>query len=217
MFRKSKLFIPGIILFIIMFPLYWISPECPGEDYWIMDHSKSFWPICWGEENGPIENTQMVVIAYGLYYCYTLAKQRLKDWGGCQKALWGAGGIFFFLVAMREISWGRVFFRDPTTGNMIEYAEMGLYGKMVHPLVAILLVAFVYLCYKGKVWRFIMDAKISWTMTLQMVGFVVFQWLAEHNKLSFFQGDVAEELAELGAYLMIVAIFQNMVEQLKEK
>lgn len=217
MFRKSKFYLPGVVLFILMFPIFWISPECPGPDYWIMDRSQSFWPLCWGEENGPIENTQMAVIAYGFYYCYTLTKQKLKDWGGCQKALWGAGGVFFFLVAMREISWGRVFFRSPVTGDMIEYVDMGLYGKMVHPMVAILLVAFLYLCFKGKVWRFIMDARISWTMTLQMVVFVVFQWLAEHNKLSFFQGDVAEELAELGAYIMILAIFRNMVEELKEK
>lgn len=45
---------------------------------------------------------------------------------------------------MREISWGRVFFTNPD-GGTIQYSQMGLYGKLVHTLVGILIVTMLIL------------------------------------------------------------------------
>lgn len=198
MFRKDNLFIPGIIFFIAMFPLNLVLPKWTGV------------------ENGLIENIQMLWLFAGMYYCYKLTKEDLPDWGGVQKALWYAGIIFFFMVIMREISWGRALFPHPD-GSPLEYKEMGLYGKMVHPMVGVLIVSFLYLCYRAKLWLFIKAAKLPITLTGQMVLFVIAQWLAEHKKLKFFAGDVAEELTEFGAYMILFMLLYDMVKALKTK
>lgn len=90
-----------------------------------------------GDENGIIENLQMLWLFGGMFYCIKAHSCKYTDWGGSSKALWKAGTIYFFLLIMREISWGRAFFTN-ADGGMIQYSQMGLYGKLVHPLVGIL-------------------------------------------------------------------------------
>lgn len=134
MFRKDPLFIPGWIYFFLMFPLASRLPE-------------SF-----GCENGIIENLQMFWLFGGLILCSAALDHRFQDWGGRPYTLWKAGILYYFLLIMREISWGRTFF--PTaSGGFISYSEMGLYGKMVHPMVGILLAVLLVLLYRAKVWQ----------------------------------------------------------------
>lgn len=74
---------------------------------------------------------------------------------------------------MREISWGRVFFTNPD-GGMIEYSQMGLYGKLVHPMVGILIVSMLILLYKARIWRMLKIVKIpvkSFSLLLLFIFF----------------------------------------------
>ena len=114
--------------FILMFILEAILPE------WV------------GDENGIIENLQMLWLIGGMLYCIKTHSCKYADWSGSSKALWKAGTIYFFLLIMREISWSRVFFTNPDSG-MIQYSQMGLYGKLVHTLVGILIVTMLILCF----------------------------------------------------------------------
>ena len=197
MFRKGKLFIIGVVYFVVMFALNKILPASMGA------------------ENGVIENLQLLWFFAGFYQCYRLSREKLPEWGGWQQALWYAGMIFFFLVTMREISWGRTFLLHPD-GRMYEYKEMGLYGKMVHPMVGILIAAFLYLCYKAKIWIYLKLVKLPSLMLGQTLLFVVCQWLAEHKKTSFFKGDLAEELAEFGAYMMVYFLLLDLAENTRK-
>lgn len=198
LFRKDKLFIPGIVFFVAMFFLKMILPRWTGV------------------ENGVIENLQMLWLFAGMYYCYKQTRIDHPDWGGCQKALWYAGMIFFFMVIMREISWGRALFPHPN-GKPLEYSEMGLYGKLVHPMVGILCATFLYLIYKAKVWLFLKTVKLPIGLTIQLTMFVIVQWFAEHRKIKFFAGDVAEELTEFGAYMILFMILYDIIQELKKK
>lgn len=194
--RFNSFSAPAMAYFIIMFGLNMILPGWTGE------------------ENSLIENLQMLWLIGGFYYCYKLTKEKLPDWGGCQKALWYGGMIFFFLVIMRELSWGRTFFVHPD-GSIYKYSEMGLYGKLVHPTVGILIAAFLYLMYSAKVWKFFQLIKLPVVPLGQTLLFITAQWLAEHHRLSFFSGDVAEELAEFGAYMMLFYILCDCIKALK--
>lgn len=197
MFRKDKPFLVGWIYFILMFPL------------------AAFLPESFGEENGVIENLQMLWLFGGLIFCAAAHDHRFQDWGGRPYALWKAGIIYYFLLIMREISWGRTFFLTED-GGFISYSDMGLYGALVHPMVALLILALLVLLYRAKVWRAIAIAKIPVTSTLLLLLFIGFSWVGERTSFFLFNGEVAEELAEFGSYMMMFMITRDAEQRLRE-
>lgn len=190
MLRKDSFFTLGWLYFIFMFILAAILPE------WV------------GDENGIIENLQLLWLLAGMYYCIQAHSRSFADWGGKAKALWNAGVIYFFLLIMREISWGRTFFTMPD-GSMIQYSQMGLYGKLVHPLVGILIAIALLLLYQARVWKFLQLVKIPVKSFALLLLFIFFSWVGERTNFTGFHGQVAEELAEFGAYMMMYVLLRD--------
>lgn len=197
MFRKDNWFKTGWCYFVVMFILEMILPEWTGE------------------ENGVIENLQLLWLLAGFYYCWEMRGAQLAGWGGNPQALWRAGMIYFFLLIMREISWGRTFFIMPD-GRMIEYSQMGLYGKMVHPLVGILILLAFWFCYRAKIWRMLLLVKLPAKSFALLLLFILLTWIAEKQDFTGFHGEVCEELAEFGAYMMMHYLLRDMGSRLKK-
>lgn len=109
---------------------------------------------------------------------------------------------------MREISWGRVFFTNPD-GGMIEYSQMGLYGKLVHPMVGILILSMLILLYQARLWRILPIVKIPVKSFALLLLFIFFSWVGERTNFTGFHGQVAEELAEFGAYMMMYMLLKD--------
>ncbi len=191
MFRNDSFFKLGWSYFVIMFIFKAILPE------WV------------GDENGIIENLQLLWLIGGVLYCIKAHSYKYADWGGSSKALWKAGTIYFFLLIMREISWGRVFFTNPD-GGMIQYSQMGLYGKLVHPLVGILIVTMLILLYQARIWRVLLITKLPVKSFTLLLLFIFFSWVGERTKFTGFHGQVAEELAEFGAYMMMYVLLKDV-------
>ena len=190
MLRKDRFFTLGWLYFIFMFILAAILPE------WV------------GDENGIIENLQLLWLLAGMYYCIQSHSRSFADWGGKPKALWNAGVIYFFLLIMREISWGRTFITMPD-GSMIQYSQMGLYGKMVHPLVGLLIVSALVLLYRARIWKFLHLVKIPVKSFALLLLFIFFSWVGERTNFIGFHGQVAEELTEFGAYMMMYVLLRD--------
>ncbi|WP_293693566.1 hypothetical protein [uncultured Phascolarctobacterium sp.] len=170
---------------------------------------KAILPEWVGDENGIIENLQLLWLIGGVLYCIKAHSYKYADWGGSSKALWKAGTIYFFLLIMREISWGRVFFTNPD-GGMIQYSQMGLYGKLVHPLVGILIVTMLILLYQARIWRVLLITKLPVKSFTLLLLFIFFSWVGERTKFTGFHGQVAEELAEFGAYMMMYVLLKDV-------
>lgn len=198
MFRKDKWFKIGWGYFVIMFFLEAILPE------WM------------GEENGVLESLQLVWLFGGIYYAWKLRKQTLQAWGGQKLALCYAGMIYFFLLVMREISWGRALFLNPD-GSIYEYSQMGIYGKMVHPLVTILIILLLYMCYKANIKQLLQKVKLPLKSTILLLLFIFMSWVGEKTNFVGFHGQVAEELAEFGAYMMMYCLVRNIGKNLKKQ
>lgn len=109
---------------------------------------------------------------------------------------------------MREISWGRVFFTNPN-GGMIQYSQMGLYGKLVHPLVGILIVTMLILLYQARIWRVLLITKLPVKSFSLLLLFIFFFLVGERTNFTGFHGQVAEELAEFGAYIMMYVLLKD--------
>lgn len=197
MFRRDKWFIVGWVYFVLMFVLEATLPEWTGE------------------ENGVIETLQFIWLFGGFYYCFKMRNHPLADWGGDQTSLWYAGMIYFFLLTMREISWGRNFFRTPE-GKFFEYSDMGLWGQMVHPMVGIFIILGLVFLYRARVWRMVYLAKIPVKSTILLFLFIIMARVGEKRNFMAFYGEVAEELSEFGGYMMMYFLMQDMVRILQK-
>ena len=198
MFRRKDFFILGWMYFGVMFVLEAVLPE------WM------------GNENGVIENLQTLWLLAGIVYCYKMASAKMYGWAGKQSSLWFAGSIFFFLLAAREISWGRALFYH-ADGRMYKYSDMGLYGQLVHPMVGVLLVVMLLLLWRGKLINFFKAIKFPIMDFILLLAFVFMGWVAEKTNFVGFHGMVAEELAEFGAYMMMFIIVRNTGRYLQNK
>lgn len=150
----------------------------------------------------------MLWLIGGMLYCIKTHSCKYADWSGSSKALWKAGTIYFFLLIMREISWGRVFFTNPGSG-MIQYSQMGLYGKLVHTLVGILIVTMLILLYQARIWRVLLITKLPVKSFSLLLLFIFFSWVGERTNFTGFHDQVAEELAEFGAYMMMYMLLKD--------
>lgn len=173
-------------------------------------------PSSWGDENSVIENIQMVCLITSGIMCYRYRNVKLVQWNGSQKALCYAGALYFFLLSMREISWGRALILHPD-GSTYQYSEMGLYGQLVHPMVAVLLVMLIYLLYRAKLWNLLRILKFPTKSFLLLLLYILMSWIGEKGSISMFHGELAEELAELGVYYMMFYLVRDSLEKLRIK
>lgn len=173
-------------------------------------------PSYWGQENGVIENIQLVCLMAGSIMCYQYIQARLIDWGGSKKALCWSGSVYFFLLAMREISWGRALILH-SDGSTYQYSEMGIYGQLVHPLVALLILILIYLLYKAKLWKVLKSIKFPVKYFVLLLLYILMSWIGERGSISAFHGELAEELAELGVYFMMFYLVRDSMEKLRIK
>lgn len=173
-------------------------------------------PISWGDENGVIENIQLVCLIVTSIICYRHRNIVLRNWGGSKTALCYAGALFFFLLTMREISWGRALLLHPD-GSIYQYSEMGLYGQLVHPMVGILLFLLIYLLYQAKIWVAIRTIKFPTSSFIMLMLFILMSWIGEKGSVDIFHGELAEELSELGVYIMMYKLVNNYFTNLCKK
>ena len=187
MFYNDKWFKIGWLYFLIQFVLEIVLP-----DYF-------------GDENGIIENLQMLWLIGGGVFSYRMC---VKVGGTKEAFLWKAGVIFFFLLTMREISWGRAILHH-ADGRSFTYADMGLFGQLVHPLVGVLIAALLYYLYKARIARLLWQYKLPVKSFVLLLLFIFCSWVAERRGWFGYSGQVAEELAEFGAYMMMFVICYN--------
>lgn len=94
---------------------------------------------------------------------------------------------------------------------------MGLFGKLVHPIVALLIIVLIFLLYKARVWLMLRTIKFPTTSFIMLLAFIFASWVGEKANFTGFHGQVAEELAEFGAYMMMFFLLCDAGEQLKIK
>ncbi len=190
--RGSKLFdkrfFPHLWLLIIYIPFVFFI--------------KNFLPENVARENGPIENFQLVLLAIGVYLCWqALKKTNIKT----DKYVWQAGALFYVLLFLREISWGRALLMRPY-GMMPQWNELGLYGVIAHPLIGVAIVYLLILFYRGRFFSFLKNAQIPLWDLLFLVMFVILVDISEHYNFSIFNGMIDEELFECAMYFEMLRI-----------
>lgn len=92
---------------------------------------------------------------------------------------------------------------------------MGLYGKLVHTLVGILIVTMLILLYQARIWRVLLITKLPVKSFSLLLLFIFFFLVGERTNFTGFHGQVAEELAKSGAYIMMYMLLKDADKTLR--
>lgn len=157
---------------------------------------KDLIPAHCADENCFIENFQLLILSLGVILSLYFHKNTTipKD-----KYIWSAIGLLFAICFFRELSWGRTLFIH-SDGTIPYWEEFGLYGKIIHPLVAIVLCIVSYLLYKGNLYKFMLTSKLPLYDCLLVFILIIIITVAEKDLFLSFHGEMAEELTELLLY-----------------
>jgi len=171
-----------------------------------------FLPASWGEENSPIEWTQVIILSFvcvttimtRIYGVGTLARRKLFLW---LTPIW--------LIAIgRELSWGRVLYVD-STGNFIKLTDFW-YGLYVYPFIFCMIIFTLWGLLKHGLIKEIRNWIYLGTMPLLELlitfGAGVVATLVEHYSFGIFgsNGELFEELAELVCYSGLLLLMTDL-------
>lgn len=185
---KPCLFVAGVVFFAL-----------------VLVAADAFLPLWLGDENGVIENLQVVILAVAMYVCW-----RKMSLGGEYRLLWLAGVLTTLLMIGRELSWGRVFL-EPLEGGGFPPVEALAYGKVLYPAIGILMVVILVLLARGHIVRYLRTYGLSRPRFCWMVVAAVVVVLSEkHHVFPWEKGMLIEEMAELFVYGLYLDIIRRM-------
>lgn len=179
-------------LFILVILSYYIS---------------AYLPINWGWENGPLEWFQVVILAVGaLLTSYWWQEARSSR--QLHHARFFAWAVPLWLLMIgRELSWGRVFYQaglDPITGPYFISAAQLPYGKFVYPVLAIIILSWLLVVIKYKLYAFPFDLYRQRRFPTGEFILVILSFVVAYVAEKHLHNAIMEELVECVAYLSLV-------------
>ncbi|HMM22766.1 MAG TPA: hypothetical protein PKA10_18765 [Selenomonadales bacterium] len=176
-------------------------------------------PGWWGWENGPIENTQVVILGAGAFLSWFAARRNRGDIRIRNLWLWVIP--VWLLMAGRELSWGRAFLEPVALGPegpVFPSIRAIWYGPYVYPFLTVIAIASLAGLWRNFSWAYI-KPKLSLCVVdgaLLILAAVAAQLIFERNWLPALTPyhQILEEWSELIAYWCMVSIaftlgFQN--------
>lgn len=169
-------------------------------------------PASWGQENGPIENTQVVLIMLTALIAYQAYRRGAGT--DATKRLYLLAIPIIFIVAFRELSWGRVFYPNGHGG----YLSLNTlwYGKFVYPTIGMIFCLVLLKLYlKGldkEIIRWIKYGRFPIVDIVMIIGGFFAADFVEHHTHGYFASyqDLFEELFELVMYGGVLSFFTNI-------
>lgn len=164
-------------------------------------------------ENSLLENTQLVALFIGMYFCLT--PKNNKEY----KLINIFFALVIFLLAMREISYGRVFFAQiPGTNDFYHWSHYK-YGYLAHVIIGLYIAgSLIWALCKNvfvKIWEVLKKTQFPfWNVVLLGLAIPV-QVIAEKG----FDNTIVEETVELLMYCLIaymVYFYNKHLKQVKE-
>lgn len=170
-------------------------------------------PANYGEENGPVEYLQLVVLGIAALVSFrSLFEPRLLP---KRRQLIALAGVFLLVAIARELSWGRVFYMD--SSGYIPPLKALWYGPAVYPVLSILIISSLfYLCSRGlhcelATWLK-QDSLPLLDLVLVLTGMLVATAIEHHSAgLLGSRTELFEELFELAAYCSVLTFMLNIV------
>ncbi|MDF2635812.1 MAG: hypothetical protein K0R78_2686 [Pelosinus sp.] len=167
----------------------------------------SYLPITWGWENGLLEWSQVILLAAGALltsYWWQEAKSS-KNFRHASFFAWVMP--LWLLMIGRELSWGRVFYPaglDPVDGPYFISVAQLPYGKIVYPVIAIIIFAWFLAVVKYKLYVIPYELYRQGRFPTGEFILVVFSFAVAYIAEKHFHNAIMEELVECIAYFSLI-------------
>ncbi len=171
-----------------------------------------FLPIEYSFENHFLENFEVVVLIVGMCLSVYKFKEKNRQITGVTKPFYAGCGILFFIMILRELSWGRVFYPigvKPNGEELYMSVHNIWYGEFIYPIVALLAIGAVFCLIKS--YMYCKRHEIVWDVPIIhfiyfVVMMVISQCVFEKEIIGFLNpyNQLLEESAELTAYFALV-------------
>lgn len=165
-------------------------------------------PPSWGWENGPLENTQVLILSIGLVLSWFAAQHNQHNRNAQNLWLWLI--LFWLLCIGRELSWGRVFYLVAFGNNGPEFLSIHQlwYGPWVHLLIAIVVIVMLIGICCSSPFKYLRQKKLPFVdIAILFTATALAGWFEKTTiHLLLPHKVLLEEWAELTAYWSMVSI-----------
>lgn len=170
-------------------------------------HATTYLPVTWGWENGPLEWSQVVILAAGALltgYWWQEARSS-RQFHHARFFAWAIP--LWLLMVGRELSWGRVFYQaglDPVNGPYFISVAQLPYGKIVYPVIAIIILTWLFAVIKYRLYAVPCDLFRQRRFPTGEFILVIFSFVIAYVAEKYLHNAIMEELVECVAYLSLV-------------
>jgi hypothetical protein len=164
-------------------------------------------PVAWGWENSLLEWLQILILSFGLVLnCrWWQEAKAARDLSNARFLGWGAP--LWFLMIARELSWGRVFYPsgfDAVNGPTFLTLSQLPYGPLVNPLLAILIVTWLYMVIKHGLYKIPYKLLREGRFPVAEMAITVFAFVVAELGEKILHLQSMEEFVECFAYLGLI-------------
>lgn len=180
----------------------------------------AYLPITWGWENGPLEWSQVVILAVGalLTACWWQEAKSVRRFHHARFFAWAMP--LWLLMIGRELSWGRVFYQaglDPIEGPYFISVAQLPYGKFVYPILAIIIFLWLFAVVKYKLYAIPYELFRQERFPTGDFILVVFSFIVAYLAEKHLHNGIMEELVECVAYLALVLTAYHVKVALQQR
>lgn len=166
----------------------------------------SYLPLTWGWENGPLEWSQVVLLAIGaiLSGCWWREAILSRQYHHARFFAWAIP--LWLLMIGRELSWGRVLYPTgihPVSGPYFLSLTQLPYSKIVYPVIAIVILAWLFAVIKYKLYAFPYDILRQGRFPISEFILVVISFLVASVAEQHLHNTIMEEIVECVAYFSL--------------
>lgn len=169
--------------------------------------SDSTLPLTWGWENGPLEWSQVVILATGALLTGYWWQEAISSRRFHHARLFAWAMPLWLLMIGRELSWGRVFFQaglDPIEGPYFISVAQLPYGKFVYPVLAIIILSWLFAVIKYKLYAIPYELFRQGRFPTGEFILVILSFVTAYIAEQHLHKAIMEELVECVAYLSLV-------------
>jgi hypothetical protein len=167
----------------------------------------SYLPLTWGWENGPLEWAQVVILAVGTLLTGCWWQEAISSRQFHHTCFFAWAIPLWLLMIGRELSWGRVFYPigiNPIDGPyFISMAQLP-YGKVVYPVIAIIILSWLFAVIKYRLYAFPCDLYRQSRFPTGEFTLVIFSFVVAYVAEKQLHSATMEELVECVAYLSLI-------------
>lgn len=167
----------------------------------------AYLPLNWGWENGPLEWSQVVILALGACLTSIWWQEATSTRRFHHARLFAWALPLWLLMIGRELSWGRVFYQsgfNPVSGPSFASLSQLPYGKIVYPVIAFIIIAWLFAVIKYKLYAVPYELFRQRRFPKGEFILVILSFLVAYVAEKHLHNAIMEELTECVAYLSLI-------------